>query len=190
MDPALDTARGRPADAKDATDAQIVAAIRRIMRAVDLHSRHLADEFGLTGPQLSVLKAAFRLGPATPGTLARAVHLSPATVTGILSRLEKRGLLRRSPGDRDRRTICVELTEEGLRVTKDSPSLLQDRFRLELAQLEGWEQTMILSVLERIASMMGAQGLDASPHLVADGRPLAQHQLPTPAAIEDSPVEE
>lgn len=178
MDPALDA------------DAKIVAAIRRIMRAVDLHSRHLADEFGLTGPQLSVLKAAMRRAPATPGALAREVHLSPATVTGILSRLEKRGLLRRSPGDHDRRTIRVELTEEGQRLMKDAPSLLQDRFRQQLAGLEGWEQTMILSVLERIASMMGAEGLDASPHLVADGRPLAHHQLRPTGAAEVPPVQE
>lgn len=184
MEPALDD------HSRDAKDAQIVAAIRRIMRAVDLHSRHLAEEFGLTAPQLSVLKAVLRLGAATPGALAREVQLSPATITGILSRLEKRGLLRRSPGDVDRRTIRVELTAEGQRVTKDSPSLLQDRFRLELAGLESWEQNMILSVLQRIASMMGAEGLDASPHLVADGRPLAHHQLRPLEDVEVPPVEE
>ena len=182
MDPALDPALE--------VDARIVASIRRIMRAVDLHSRHLADEFGLTGPQLSVLKAAMQLASATPGALAREVHLSPATVTGILTRLEKRGLLRRQPGDRDRRTIRVELTGEGLRVMEHAPSLLQDRFRLELAQLEAWEQQMILSVLQRIASMMGAEQLDASPHLVADGRSLANLDARTTVDPIEDPVEE
>ena len=61
---------------------QIVAAIRRIMRAVDLHSRRLAEEHGLTGPQLATLQAAASLGESSTGTLARAVHLSGPTVTG------------------------------------------------------------------------------------------------------------
>jgi DNA-binding MarR family transcriptional regulator len=163
-------------------DGQIVAAIRRIMRAVDLHSRHLVDEFGLTGPQLALLKAVQRLAPATPGGLARELSLSPATVTGILSRLEARGLVLRRLGDVDRRTIRVELTRAGAVLVGDAPSLLQERFRRELAQIQDWEQHQILSVLQRIAAMMGAEGLDASPHLVADGRSIAKQNAPRTAA--------
>ena len=35
---------------------EVVVALRRIARAIDLHSRHLAQEFGLTGPQAVLLK--------------------------------------------------------------------------------------------------------------------------------------
>ncbi len=145
---------------------QIVAAIRRIMRAVDLHSRRLAEEHGLTGPQLATLQAAANLGESSTGVLARAVHLSGPTVTGILDRLTKRGLVDRTRNGQDRRSVTVCLTSDGEEVLSAAPSLLQDRFRQELVSLEEWEQTTILATLQRIAAMMDAESLDASPLLV------------------------
>jgi DNA-binding MarR family transcriptional regulator len=146
---------------------QIVAAIRRIMRAVDLHSRHLAEEHGLTGPQLATLQAASRLGEASStGALARAVHLSGPTVTGILDRLAKRGLVERARNGQDRRSVTITITRPGEGVLAAAPSLLQDRFRAELERVEDWERTMILAMLQRIAAMMDAESLDASPVLV------------------------
>ncbi len=145
---------------------QIVAAIRRIMRAVDLHSRRLAEEHGLTGPQLATLQAAANLGESSTGVLARAVHLSGPTVTGILDRLTKRGLVNRTRNGQDRRSVTVRLTPTGEEVLASAPSLLQDRFRHELVSLEEWEQTAILATLQHIAAMMDAESLDASPLLV------------------------
>lgn len=145
---------------------QIVAAIRRIMRAVDLHSRRLAEEHGLTGPQLATLQAAANLGESSTGVLARAVHLSGPTVTGILDRLTKRGLVDRTRNGQDRRSVTIRLTNDGEEVLATAPSLLQDRFRQELVSLEEWEQTSILATLQRIAAMMDAESLDASPLLV------------------------
>ena len=54
---------------------EIVAALRRIIRAVDLHSRRLVHAVGLTWPQLATLRAAERLGACSIGALAREVHL-------------------------------------------------------------------------------------------------------------------
>ena len=168
---------------------QIVAAIRRIMRAVDLHSRRLAEEHGLTGPQLATLQAAARLGEASTGVLARAVHLSGPTVTGILDRLAKRGLVDRARNGQDRRSVTVRLTSGGEDVLAVAPSLLQDRFRQELIKLEEWEQTTILATLQRIAAMMDAESLDASPLLVPGQLDAATHgaapvTLPTGSACE------
>lgn len=149
-----------------AIEDQIVAAIRRIMRAVDLHSRKLAMEHGLTGPQLAVLKAAARLGAAaSTGALARAVHLSSPTVTGILDRLVKRGLVDRARSGYDRRSVTVTVTPAGEALLAAAPSPLQDTVRAELVRLEDWEQTMILANLQRLAAMMDADSIDASPVL-------------------------
>lgn len=149
-----------------AIEEQIVASIRRIMRAVDLHSRHLVDEHGLTGPQLATLRGAARLGSASIGALARAVHLSQPTITGIIDRLERHALVERTRGSADRRMVNVVVTDTGHHLLERAPSLLQDRFRRELARLQEWEQTMMLSMLQRIAEMMEAETLDASPVLV------------------------
>ena len=148
------------------TDDQIVAAIRRIIRAVDLHSRRLAEEYGLTGPQLAVLREAERLGHASISSLARLVHLSQPTVTGIVNRLEKRGLLQRCRDESDRRTVNASVTPAGREMLDREPPLLQDRFSRELAKLQEWERTTTLASLQRIAAMMDADTLEASPVLV------------------------
>jgi DNA-binding MarR family transcriptional regulator len=155
---------------------------------VDLHSRKLVDEYGLTGPQLATLQEAQRAGSVSSSALARSVHLSSPTMTGILSRLEKRGFVERSRGEADRRNVIVSVTEFGREVLARAPSLLQDRFRRELSQLEQWEQLMMLSSLQRIASMMDAETLDAAPHLVVDARAFeADHLDGLPGSDPQSP---
>jgi len=150
-------------------EEQVIAALRRITRAIDLHSRALLQKNGLTIPQLVALQATRRMQPVTVGALARDIHLGAATVTGILGRLEKRGLVTRTRGDADRRSVVVQLTREGAAMVAEAPSLLQDRFHRELAKLQEWERTMILATLQRIASMMDAEDIEAAPVLVPGG---------------------
>ncbi|MBT8483953.1 MAG: MarR family transcriptional regulator [Phycisphaerae bacterium] len=149
----------------DPLEEHIVAALRRIVRAIDLQSRRIVDACGLTGPQLVVLREVRRLGTASISAIARSVSLSQPTVSGVLERLERRGLVRRDRSAQDRRSVFVTLTPEGQRVLQDAPSLLQDRFQRELARLEEWERTQMLSILQRLAGMMDAEALDAAPML-------------------------
>ena len=144
---------------------QIVAAIRQIIRAVDLHSRRLVQGHGLTGPQLAVLQEISRLEPVSPSVLARSVHLSQPTLSGILKRLESRDYVSRQKSESDRRSITFAITKEGKKTLANSPSLLQDDFRSALSRLEEWERLQILSTLQRVASLMDAGHLDAVPHL-------------------------
>ncbi|MBK8974793.1 MAG: MarR family transcriptional regulator [Planctomycetes bacterium] len=167
-------------------DDRIVAALRRIVRAVDLHSRRLVELHGLTGPQVALLRALDRLGPLAAGALAREVQLSQPTVTGIVSRLVQRGLVERARSAADRRSVVVEITAAGRVALARAPSLLQDRFRARLAGLESWEQTMLLAALQRVAAMMDASELGASPHLVP-GADLAAGPVASPGV--DDPVD-
>jgi DNA-binding MarR family transcriptional regulator len=146
-------------------DDRVISALRRIVRAIDLHSRHLVDRFSVTGPQLITLKELARLGRAPVGILARNVHVSHPTMTGILDRLAKRGLIQRAQDTDDRRRMTVTPTPEGLELLNRAPSPIQDRFRSRLSKLEEWEQTHMLATLQRIAAMMDAEALDAAPVL-------------------------
>jgi len=92
-------------------------------------------------------------------------HLSQATLTSILTRMEARTLVSRTRSDSDRRVVVVELTEKGQTVLESAPSLLKDRFRHGLLKLQEWEQTQMLTTLQRIAAMMDAEEIDASPVL-------------------------
>lgn len=145
---------------------EVLTTLRRIMRAVDLHSKHLIRNFGVTSPQLIMMQELRRKGPLPTGEIAKTVHLSHATVTEIVNRLEKRGFIRRNRGDGDKRQIIVTLTGQGHEVLKIAPPPLQQRFVEEFAKLEEWEQLALLAALRRVAAMMEAKDLDASPILV------------------------
>lgn len=148
------------------TQGEIVAALRRIIRAVDMHSKYLAQRYGLTGPQLVVLQFLHQRGACTTGQLADGVSLGQATLSDILDRLEKKGLIERRRSTADKRRVINELTSSGRGAISEAPPLLQERFARELTQLADWEQTLILSTLQRVAEMMHAQAIDASPVLM------------------------
>lgn len=153
-------------ESRQAMQRQVLAAMRRIIRAIDLYSRQLLDECGLTGPQLALLEVLHRGGSVPAGELARRLQVGQPTVTGIVERLEKRGLLTRTRDGEDRRTVNVAITEEGVRLVAAAPPVLQKRFCEKLAMLADWEQTQLLATLQRIAAMMEATDVEAAPYLV------------------------
>lgn len=144
---------------------QVLVALRRIMRATDLHSRQLLRRFGITGPQLLVLREIGVRGELSGSALARAISVSLPTATDIAARLETRGLATRRRNASDRRQVMVSLTDEGRRILDAAPPPLQDSLINHLVVLPEWEQTQILSVLQRVVAMMEADELPASPIL-------------------------
>ena len=143
----------------------VMIALRKIIQAIDTNSKKLVKRVGLTGPQLVILQEITRMGEVTAGEIAQAVSLSQATVTGILERMEKRGLLARRRSERDKRRIMVRITRKGQQVLDDAPPLMQEAFVERFSDLQEWEQTMILSSLQRLVSIMDAKAIQAAPFL-------------------------
>ncbi len=144
---------------------EVLIALRRLIRATDLYSKHLSKTTGLTTPQLLILQNLAERGEATVSELAKAINLSQATVTTILDRLVKKEFIVRERSTEDRRKVITRLTEQGKAAIKDTPTALQENFIHQFSELEDWEQTMILSSLQRLATMMDAENLDAAPIL-------------------------
>ncbi len=145
---------------------EVLVALRRVIRAVGLHSRQLERSYGLTAPQALVLKTIIGLGQASVGNVAKRVSLSQATVTDILNRLETRQLVLRARSSEDRRRVMVSATEQAVAIMSRSPPLLQEAFVQRFLALEDWEQNLLISSLQRITTLMGIEQLDASPVLV------------------------
>ncbi len=141
----------------------ILRSLRKIIRAVDRHSRKLSREFNLTVPQLVCLRQLILAGPSSPGTLAAGIYLSQATVTGILDRLETRSLIKRERSSPDRRKVKVSLTESGRQLARDLPWPLQERFAERLSAMPKEGQQTIDRTLKQVVDMMEAQKIDAWP---------------------------
>ncbi|MBY4677382.1 MarR family winged helix-turn-helix transcriptional regulator [Marinobacterium arenosum] len=144
---------------------EVLIALRRVIRATDLHSKYLAKTTGLTAPQILLLQAIRDKGLLTIGELASDISLSQATVTTVLDRLEKRGLVYRQRSATDKRKVHAHLTNAAHEILKSAPIPLQEQFTRQFDNLQDWEQTLIISALQRVAQMMDAQHIDASPVL-------------------------
>ncbi|MEX1664120.1 MarR family winged helix-turn-helix transcriptional regulator [Zhongshania arctica] len=144
---------------------EVLISLRRVTRAIDLHSKHLMKTAGLTAPQMLILQTLRDQGDAIISDVANQISLSQATVTSILDRLEKRGLVMRERSRQDKRKVFACLTEAGNDLIRNAPMPLQDYFIRQFSDLQDWEQTQIISALQRVAHMMDAQHIDAAPLL-------------------------
>ncbi len=146
-------------------DLRVLRALRRIIQAVDIHSRKLAAQHHITGPQLVTLICIVEEESITTSEIGKRVHLSNGTVVGILNRLEFKGLVKRERTSTDRRIVNVSATAEGLRLAGSAPSPLQDVLSAALHDLPDIEQAAIALSLERIVELMEATEIDAAPML-------------------------
>jgi DNA-binding MarR family transcriptional regulator len=154
---------------------RVLLALRRINRAVDVHSRKLYQQLRITAPQMMCLYAIERSGALTLTALARSVALGPSTINGIIDRLEARGLVARRRSREDRRKVFVELSPSGHDLTHEAPSLIQDRFNAALRGLPAREQAAIARSLERIVDLMGAAEFTETPGYPADASDAPKH---------------
>jgi len=159
----------------DDYEDDVLRSLRRITRAIDQHSRHLATTFGLTVPQLVCLRVIGEQGPLSPSRLAREVALSQATITGIVDRLVARQLVERSRISADRRLVTVVIIAAGTALVLQAPSPLQERFVSRLAKLPNDERMVIHDTLQKIVRLMGGDEIEAAP-MLTDARDFSIEQ--------------
>ncbi len=157
------------ADESDHAD-EVLRAIRRIVRRISEHSRYLSREVGLTVPQLLCAKAIGRLEESneseiTVAMIGETVQLGAPTVSRIVDRLVRAGLVTRDRKAKDRRKVCLSLTPAGLERYQTLPKPLQDTFLARFDALSESRRASIISALTDVIEMMEAEELDAAPVL-------------------------
>ncbi|MGB0937796.1 MAG: MarR family winged helix-turn-helix transcriptional regulator [Colwellia sp.] len=144
---------------------KLLIALRKVIRAIDLHSKHLNKTSGLTSPQLILMQEIDKTAGVNSSQLTKKVNLSAATVTNIIDRLETKNLVSRVRCTQDKRKVSLYLTDDGKAILLNAPQPLQEDFIEKFANLAEWEQSQLLSSIERLADMMNASELDAAPLL-------------------------
>lgn len=146
------------------TDTSLIA-LRRILRATELYGRTLALTAGLTPVQIRLLQIVMSHGSTTPTQISSQMGVSPATISTLLDRLAAKRMIERRRSETDRRQTNVVLTQEGHEAVAGAPDPLQQKYVTEFEALADWEQAMIVAALERVAAMLNASAIDASPLL-------------------------
>ncbi len=135
-------------------------SMRRIARAIEIHSRRLDRELDLTLPQHVVLTCVRHLGEVTSRAISQEADVSPATVVGILDKLESKGLIQRYRSTKDRRIVHTRITQKGEEMLARAPVPLGARFEGEFLALDADIRENVLSSFERIADLAAPHGLD------------------------------
>ncbi len=144
--------------------AEIIDSLRRVFQVVNEQSKKAEKKTGITGPQLWAIKTIAQEAPITVSDIARRMYLHPATVVGILDRLEKQGLATRVRSTEDRRVVKVELTAQGRALVRKSPEVAQGLLVAGLEKLSTGKLRNIAEALDQMADILGAQ--DIPPRLI------------------------
>ena len=140
---------------------RLLKALRRISQALDIQSRRIHRAVGLTLPQLIVLRCVRDLGEVTSRAISREADLTPATVVGVLDKLEAKGLIERYRSTRDRRVVHTRLTMSGESALASAASPLGDAFETEFASLAAEDRRAILEAFARTAELLATEGRPA-----------------------------
>jgi MarR family transcriptional regulator, organic hydroperoxide resistance regulator len=130
----------------------------RAMWALDhaLHraSKRMAATLGVTAPQRLVVRVLGEESADTPGALARMLHLHPSTLTGVLQRLERRGLIERSVENADRRRSRLTLTRRGEQINTRNTGTVESAIEATLQRVSAADADAAVRVLLAVAATL------------------------------------
>ena len=139
--------------------ATLYDTLRSISQYMDIHSRSLQKQVGVTAPQLSILMALAAESPLPVSEISKRVHLSAATISTTTDRLVANGLIERQRSLEDRRKVYLHLTPQGRAVLASGSSPLPHHFIANFDnELPDWEKSMILSALLKLSHLMRENG--------------------------------
>jgi DNA-binding MarR family transcriptional regulator len=149
---------------------EILINIRKMVRSINVESKRIQKEHGLSIPQylcLNYLKSQpdFR---STAKDIGQHLKLNPSTVTGIISRLELKGFLAKLPNKGDRRSVYIYLTALGEKAINAVPGILHEKLETKLKKLNDEELHILQDSLSRLVEFMEVDDFDAAPMLTTE----------------------
>ena len=149
---------------------EIIVSIRKIVRSLNLESKAIQKDFGLSITQLLCL-GHLQNSPdyrSTHKELMELLSLNSSTVSGILNRLQKRGYIARLSNELDKRSKTILLTASGIKLLEATPNVLHDRLAQKLSKLTSEDKKMVQTSLSIIISAMEIREMEASPLLTTE----------------------
>lgn len=142
---------------------QAIYLIRKLMQAGAYYTKELNKKYNVSAPQVACLSALLEGGPMALTQIAKRIMVNSSTLTGIIDRLEGKGLVARTRTSLDRRVITLELTEEGRKLAERAPPPIQMKMVEGLRQLEDPERERIIQALSKLAEMIDSRDFGSQP---------------------------
>lgn len=133
---------------------QIVQWFRRIFKSIQQYSEEVLREFGVTGPQLWLLKSLQTEEGASVSELSQKMFLHISTISSMINRLEDKGYIERKRTKRDRRKVFIHLTKDGQKIISKAPEPAQGKLLHWLQNLSQGEVLRLYQSLQKIIQLM------------------------------------
>ncbi|MBW1827923.1 MAG: MarR family transcriptional regulator [Deltaproteobacteria bacterium] len=140
----------------------IIFSIRKLIQAGELYSKELSKIHSISAAQLNCLLTLFENGPLPPSQIAKHMLVKSSTVTGVVDRLEQKGLVRRVRNSPDRRIVTIELTETGNQLAENAPPPIQQKIVDGLKKISEKEIDEIVFALTKLTDMLDVQDLEVT----------------------------
>jgi DNA-binding MarR family transcriptional regulator len=129
-------------------------ALWGVNHGLESTSRRMKTRIGVTGPERMVIRLVGRYPAISAGELARILRVHPSTLTGLLKRLTRRGLLVRTADSTDARRALLALAPKGATVDKLRRGTVEAALTAALASLPDRDVRVAATVLDAITSAM------------------------------------
>jgi MarR family transcriptional regulator, 2-MHQ and catechol-resistance regulon repressor len=150
-----------PSLVRDASRLQ--GALMELMRVLRSRDRDRASGYSLSASQCHTLQALARQGPMTVNDLAARLYLEKSTASRLAASLMEKDLVRKRAARTDGRTVVLQVTEKGLRLSRRILNDLAVEYMELLKQLDPEVRSALPQLLDRITSIVAGRSGDAGP---------------------------
>jgi DNA-binding MarR family transcriptional regulator len=142
---------------------ETLSHIRALWRDLSRNPAAEAAESGLTGPQVNLIACLVTRGPMMLTELSRTLGMSHSTASGIVDRLQSRGLLRRSRDAVDGRRTAIAVTDKVSRYVRELEAGPAGRLAAALAAAGGDERRAVRKGLRTLRTILDRTGSQGTP---------------------------
>ena len=137
---------------------EIRKQIQKIEKFSFQYSHNLKKNYGVTGPQVGILKAIVRNNSKsiTMTELSKTVGAHITTVEGMVNRLREQKLLKKQKNKNDKRVVDLSVTEKGREIIKRVPLGAMGQLYHNLEKISDEEAKQIYTAIARLAELCGA----------------------------------
>ena len=146
--------------ASDNVFSEIQRQIRKIEKFGSQYSKQLSKAYGITGPQIGILRMLPPDSSMSPTELSKKMGLHITTVQDITKRLLRKKLIRLKRSMKDKRAVEISVTAKGKKIIKEAPFGRMSTFRRNLSRISDEEARQIYNTVVRIVELYGASDVE------------------------------
>lgn len=136
----------------DNISLKALVVLMKASKSIEERVKRDIKRYGVSVTEFTILEALYHKGPLTVQQICDAVLINSGSMTYVIDKLQKRGMLKRFPSHQDRRVIQVQITDEGNKIMDEIFPQHQAVIEEIFADIELDDQKKLIAMLKTIGS--------------------------------------